>query len=56
MERIPLAPSITLQLRAVFAAIFTRIRLVRRYLFVFAKDAMLPLFYVNFAEICRFNR
>ncbi len=35
----------TLQFRDVFAAILTRIFLVRRYLFVFASDAMCFLFY-----------
>lgn len=40
MERIPLAPSMTLQFKEVLAAILTRIFFVRRYLFVLAKEAM----------------
>lgn len=53
MARIPLAPSITLQFRDVFAAIFTRIFLVRRYLFVFANEAMYSLFYAKSIRIHR---
>lgn len=40
MERIPLAPAITLQFNEVLAAILTRIFLVRKYLFVFDNEAM----------------
>lgn len=43
MERIPVAPSMTLQFNEVLAAILTRIFLVRKYLFVFANEAMCSL-------------
>lgn len=55
MERIPLAPSMTLQFNDVFAAILTRIFFVRRYLFVFASDAMYSLFYATFLVNWRFT-
>lgn len=51
MARIPLAPSMTLQFKDVFAAILTRIFLVRRYLFVFANEAMYSLFYAKSIRI-----
>jgi hypothetical protein len=40
MERIPRAPSMTLQFNEVFVAIRRRSFFVRRYLFVFASDAI----------------
>lgn len=55
MERIPLAPSITLQFNDVLAAILTRIFLVRRYLFVVAREATCRLFYVTLDVNCGFN-
>ena len=40
IERIPFAPSMTLQFSAVFAAIRTLIAFVRRYLLVLAREAI----------------
>lgn len=54
MVRIPLAPSMTLQFKAVIAAIRTLIFLVRKYLFVFARVAILSLFYASFDVTYRF--